>query len=50
MFSKFKEKWENQSPVTKGFLLIILIVTIGIILRWDYIIKEISNGFKYFSK
>ncbi len=44
------KKWDDLTPVTRGFILIILIVIIGIILRWRYIFNEAYNGFKYFSK
>ena len=48
--NRLLKKWDGLTPVTKGFVVIILIVIIGIIVRWRFIIDEAYNGFKYFSK
>jgi hypothetical protein len=49
-FNRLLTKWRESTPVTRGFVVIILIVIIGIIVRWRFIIDEACNGFKYFSK
>ena len=49
-FNSLLKKWNEFTPVTRGFIVILLIVIIGIIVRWRFIIDEVYNGFKYFSK
>ncbi len=49
LFSNLVTKFNNQSPTVKGFLIIILILIIGIICRWDTIISEVERGFGFFS-
>ncbi len=44
MFEKFKK----LSYTTKGFIILIILVTIGIILRWPTIKEEIKRGFSFF--
>jgi len=44
-------KWFKElSPQLKGYVIIIILLTIGIILRWNVIISNIIKGFDYFSK
>ncbi len=45
-----KDKFNEQTPTMKGFILIIILLIIGIILRWDSIIEEAADGFRFFSK
>ncbi len=43
-------KWlKNLSPTSKGFIIIIILLIIGIIIRWNHIIKDVVRGFNYFS-
>lgn len=50
LFERVKERIDQASPTTVGFILLIIILTIGIIIRWEYVINEIGRGFHYFSK
>lgn len=45
----FSKWFSQQSDTTKAFILIIIILIIGIIIRWDYVIDNITKGFEYFS-
>lgn len=45
LVSKFKE----LSPTVQGFVILALLLIIGILIRWNYIIREVSRGFKFFS-
>lgn len=39
-------KWfKNQNSTVKGMVILALLMIIGIILRWDYITKELSITF-----
>lgn len=42
--------FKELSPQLKGYVLLIILLTIGIILRWNVIISNIIRGFDYFSK
>jgi len=50
MFGKLVNGFKSLSPTLQGFIISIVILIIGIILRWNYIIDNIIKGFKYFSK
>lgn len=50
LVNKFKTWFLDLPEMQKGYLLLILILLIGIILRWNYIIDNIIKGFSYFSK
>ncbi|MCF0166354.1 MAG: hypothetical protein HUJ89_04195 [Bacteroidales bacterium] len=50
MFRKIKEWYKAQSDTTKGLLWLSLFLIIGIILRWNYIIQRIADGFHYYSR
>ncbi|MPM05503.1 hypothetical protein SDC9_51793 [bioreactor metagenome] len=49
MKKDYKEKIKGMTPTTKGFILIIIILVLGILFRWNFIINEIVKGFKFFS-
>lgn len=49
MKKDYQEKIKRMSPTTKGFILIIIILVLGILFRWNFIINEIVKGFKFFS-
>jgi len=43
-------KWfTGLSEIQQGYLILIILLVIGIILRWKYIIDNIIKGFGYFS-
>lgn len=45
------KSWFLALPETqKGYILLIIILAFGIIIRWNYIIDNIIKGFSYFSK
>ncbi len=43
MFKKLIGWFNSQSPNVKGYLIIIVILVIGIILRWDFILDSFSG-------
>lgn len=47
MIDKIKEWWKSQSSTTQVFLVLILFLIIGIIIRWDFISESVSNGFDF---
>lgn len=47
-FCNFVTKFKEQSPTTKGFIIMIVLLLIGILLRWDTVISEIQRGFSFF--
>ena len=52
MKEKFKRisDWFNElTPTTQGMILLDVVLVIGIIFRWDYIIEEIKRGFNFFN-
>ena len=48
MIEKIKEWWNNQSSTTQVFLALIVFLIIGIIIRWDFIMEGVGNGFEFF--
>lgn len=48
-FIKFVTEFKEQTPTVKAFIVLMVILIIGIILRWDTIISEVERGFNYFS-
>lgn len=48
MIEKIKEWWNNQSSTTQVFLVLIVFLIIGIIIRWDFIMEGVSNSFEFF--
>lgn len=48
MIEKIKEWWQNQSSTTQGFIILIVFLIIGIIIRWDFIMESVGNGFDFF--
>ena len=43
-------KFSERSNTEKTFIVIIIIVIIGIILRWGFIKSEVERGLKFFDK
>lgn len=50
MINKIKEWWKKQSTTTQAFIILIFFLTIGIIIRWDFIAESVSNSFNFFKK
>ncbi len=50
MIDKITKWYHKQSPTTKGFIWIGIILIIGIILRWDYVIDNVLRSFKFLNK
>lgn len=48
MIEKFKEWWGKQTPTAQVFMVLVVILIIGIIIRWDFIIESAGNGFDFF--
>ena len=48
MLEKIKGWWHSQSSTTQAFLVLIVFLIIGIIIRWDFIMEGIGNGFEFF--
>lgn len=47
---KIKHWFSGLSETQKGYVILIILLIIGIVLRWNYIIDNIIKGFNYFSK
>jgi hypothetical protein len=43
------KKFKSLSSTAQGMIILGIILLIGIIIRWRYIIDEICKGFNYFS-
>jgi ABC-type nitrate/sulfonate/bicarbonate transport system permease component len=43
-------KFSERSNTEKVFIIIIIIVVIGIILRWGFIKSEVERSFNFFNK
>lgn len=50
LVNKIKSWFLALPDMQKGYVMLILILLIGIIIRWNYIIDNIIKGFSYFSK
>lgn len=46
-FTRLKVWYSAQTPTTKGFIWIGLLLIIGIIIRWDYISREVVAAFGF---
>ena len=49
-FTNLAEKFKAQSPTTQGFIIVAVLLIIGIIIRWRFILEEVMRGFRFFSK
>ena len=47
-FNKIKAKFDELTPTAQGLVILGVVLVIGIILRWNYIITEIGRGFGFF--
>ena len=46
---KIVEGFNNLTPTAQGMIILGILLVIGIIIRWDYIVGEIGRGFNFFS-
>ena len=46
---KISEGFNKLSPTAQGMIILGILLVIGIIFRWDYIMEEIGRGFNFFS-
>ena len=46
---KISEGFNKLSPTAQGMIILVILLVIGIIFRWDYIMEEIGRGFNFFS-
>ncbi len=46
-FSRIKDWYNSQPPTVKCFLWLGIILIIGIIIRWDYVVEGVSSGFGF---
>ncbi len=44
-FTKLRNWYTAQTPTTKGFIWIGILLIIGIIIRWDYISEKVISSF-----
>lgn len=49
MFKKITDWYKAQSSTTKGMILLGIVLIIGILIRWDYIVEHIKQGFEFYS-
>ena len=47
-FLKLVACFKESTPTTQGLIILCVLLVIGIILRWDYIVSEIFRGFDFF--
>lgn len=48
-YNKLVEKYENASQSMQVMVFLIIVLIIGIILRWGYIMEQIAAGFRFFN-
>ena len=49
VFKKMMLWYRRQDDTVKAFVWIGFVCIIGIILRWDYVVRGIQKGFEYYS-
>lgn len=42
--------FKNLPPITQGLIILGVVLIIGIIIRWDYILTEVKRGFDFLNK
>ena len=47
LLDKIKNWYESQTPTAKGMIWLLVILIIGIIVRWDYVSGEILKSFNF---
>lgn len=46
---KLIDKFKDAPSSIQGMIILAIVLIIGIIIRWNYIIEHIARGFKYYS-
>ncbi len=49
-FINLAEKFKSLSPTMQGFIIIGILLIIGIIIRWKFILEEVARGFNFLNK
>jgi len=49
-FSVIWLKFRNLDPKIQGAIFLILVLLIGIVIRWSFIIESVIRSFNFFSK
>lgn len=49
-FTNLVAKLKEQNSTMQCFIILIIILIIGVILRWNFIIDEVGKGFNFFNK
>lgn len=47
MFGRLKAWYGKQTSTTQGLLWVGILLLIGVLLRWDYIVEEVRAGFDF---
>lgn len=50
MIEKIRQWWKNQNSTTQAFIFLIVILIIGIIIRWDFIAETVTRSFDFLKK
>ena len=48
LFTKLVAEYNQLTPTGKGMIILIVLLIIGIIIRWDATIDGIAKGFNFF--
>lgn len=49
-FTNLVAKLKSQNSTMQCFIILIIFLIIGVILRWKFIIDEAGRGFEFFNK
>ena len=47
LFNRFVGKFKEMSPTVQGFIIIGILLIIGIIIRWNYIIDQVKGSMDF---
>lgn len=47
-YNRLVEKYKNASPSMQVMVFLIIVLIIGIILRWGYIMEQAAASFRFF--
>ncbi|MBQ0006175.1 MAG: hypothetical protein KBS57_02075 [Alistipes sp.] len=50
MFKKIIEWYKSQPDTVKGAIWLGIVLIIGIVIRWDFVMDGIRRGFGFYSK
>lgn len=45
--NRFVKRFKELSPTVQGFIIIGILLIIGIIIRWDYIIEQVNGSIEF---